>query len=160
MEQFGVKMMQIVRRDICTATESMILQGCNAQGVMGSGVAKAIRLKWPGVFSVYRLEYERGLLVPGHVTIAVVENFAENRKFIANIITQKTFGYDGSKYARYSALVKGLETVRSVCLLQDITEVATPPIGCGLGGLNKDFVFELLEEGLTEHGINVTIYEI
>lgn len=155
LQLFGANMIPIVYKDICEAEERMILQGCNAQGVMGSGVAKAIRAKWPGVFDIYRFEFDRGLLVPGHVVFARVDHF----KFVANIITQNTYGYDGVKYATYSSLVKGLEIVRNRCKDLMITEVATPPIGCGLGGLVTEFVFELLDECLTDYGISVTVYD-
>ena len=40
--------------DICSVNSGIIVHGCNAQGVMGSGVAKAIRLKYPQVFEDYK----------------------------------------------------------------------------------------------------------
>src|SRR6476659_7408430 len=102
--------MKIVQGDICDASERMILQGCNAQGVMGSGVAKAIRAKWSKVYDEYVLRHKQGLFYGNVVFVQVEEN-----KCVACIITQDKYGYDGQKYARYSALVKGLEEVRHAC---------------------------------------------
>ena len=39
--------------DILSQTGGVIVQQVNAQGVMGSGLAAAIREKYPQVFSVY-----------------------------------------------------------------------------------------------------------
>ncbi len=154
-------MLKEVTGNICDATERMIIQGCNAQGVMGSGVAKAIRERWPQVYTEYYKDYERKLLLLGHVTFVHVDpNPVLPNLIIANIITQEKYGYDAKKYARYTALVKGLKKVGSVCERLKITAIATPPIGCGLGGLKKEFVFELLEECLTEYGISVTVYDL
>ena len=38
--------------------KGIIVHGCNCQGVMGSGVALAIKKKWPEVYHVYAEEYE------------------------------------------------------------------------------------------------------
>lgn len=40
--------------DITTATRGIVVHGVNCQGVMGSGVALAIRTKWPQIFESYK----------------------------------------------------------------------------------------------------------
>ena len=44
--------------DLTQAEEYIIAHGCNAQGKMGSGVAKAIRREFPQAYSYYRSAYE------------------------------------------------------------------------------------------------------
>ena len=39
--------------DITEAPEVVIVHGCNTQGAMGSGVAKAIRRKYPWAYEAY-----------------------------------------------------------------------------------------------------------
>ena len=51
-------MIHYVTGDLLGATQKVIIQGCNAQGVMGSGVAKVIRERWPEVFETYNLHYK------------------------------------------------------------------------------------------------------
>ncbi|ESQ88967.1 hypothetical protein ABAC460_14395 [Asticcacaulis sp. AC460] len=40
--------------DLLEAPERVICHGCNAQGVMGSGIAVPIRNRYPMVFKAYR----------------------------------------------------------------------------------------------------------
>ncbi len=147
----------IVNGNVCDAPHALIMHGCNAQGVMGSGVAKAIRAKFPLAYTDYRLLYEAGDLYPGYVHFCRI--YEPEAKTIANIITQEYYGNDGGKYARYEHLMEGLKRVRSYCLTMQITEIATPWIGCGLGGLKQEIVQELLEEMLVEKEISVYIYK-
>ena len=44
---------EYIRGDIITSLDDHIVHGCNAQGVMGSGVAKALRDEWPQIFKPY-----------------------------------------------------------------------------------------------------------
>lgn len=102
-----------------------------------------------------------GLLSPGYVSFTRVRN--ADCQFIANCITQKTYGSDGVKYASYKSLLKCLDTVLEVCKINSITDIATPPIGCGLGGLKREIVFELLrefEEENKDYGIEFFVYDL
>ena len=143
--------------DICEAPERVVIQGCNAQGVMGSGVAKALRNKYPEVYIEYMTDYRRGLFKPGYVVHTKLSP-PHNNKWVCSIISQERYGTDGKKYARYSSLVKGVEAVRKFVFQTGMTGIATPKIGCGLGGLDWEIVSELLDENFTEYGIAVTVY--
>lgn len=140
--------------DLCEAHEPVIIQGCNAQGVMGSGVAKALRNKFPQVYTEYMTEHRREKLRLGYVVATKIHP----SKWICSIISQRTYGTDGKKYAQYSALVKGFTEVRRLCYESCFHTIATPMIGCGLGGLQWEFVSELLEENFVEYDIGVTVY--
>ena len=77
--------------DICSVNSGIIVHGCNAQGVMGSGVAKAIRLKYPQVFEDYKnfknqFGLELGDYIPTQIiSVARIHN---GKKFVG-IITKK-----------------------------------------------------------------------
>ena len=47
-------MIKTVNGNILEATEDIICHQVNCQGVMGSGLAKQIRSKWPSVFADYK----------------------------------------------------------------------------------------------------------
>ena len=78
----------------------VIAHQCNCQGVMGSGVAKEVKSRYPHVYESYRKDYESGLLKPGYV------NYTEARpgQIIASFCGQDKFGGDGKQYTDYNAV--------------------------------------------------------
>lgn len=133
-------MLRYEQKDITTVTEGIILQGCNAQGVMGSGVAKAIRDKWPGVFAEYKRACDQCVVKSDLLGACILYDVTDLPVCIVNAITQEFYGKDGKVYANKNAidtailttcLVAGGESTGSV-------NIYLPKIGCGLGGLNWD----------------------
>jgi len=126
--------------DVTAAVEDIIVHGCNAQGVMGSGVAKAIRDKWPGAFEVYREAYdERGLALGEVIWYTTPEG-----KLIANAITQEFYGRDKKRYVDYDAVRKAFTSISGFAKKTG-KSVAMPKIGAGLGGGNWTLIENLVE---------------
>ena len=46
-------MIEYIKGNILNATEGIIVQQVNCMGVMGAGLAKQIRDKWPSVYNRY-----------------------------------------------------------------------------------------------------------
>ena len=115
---------------------SILVHGCNAQGKMNSGIAKQVRELYPKAYDDYRISP----MLLGDVIFSDVGG-----KVVANAITQLYYGYDGKAYASYDALKSCLKKVRE---FQDTTcmKVILPEICCGLGGLSKEIVFDIIEE--------------
>ena len=62
--------------DLLSVNRGIIVHGCNCQGVMGSGVALAIREKWPAVYEAYIDEYlesNNNLRLGSIITLADVD---------------------------------------------------------------------------------------
>ena len=114
--------------DLIKAPEVCLLHGCNAQGRMGSGVAKAIRAAFPEAYDEYRKAYEHSGLQIGNVIWA-----ESNGKLIANGITQEFYGYDNKTYIDYNAINRVMETVHEAAIKSNF-DVAMPLIGSKLGG--------------------------
>lgn len=130
--------------NLLEAPEAIIAHGCNAQGVMGSGVAKAIKAKWPEAYRAYRHHYEsRNGLFPGEVIWATVQD----NKLIANCITQCEFGRDGKRYTEYDAIRECMHTINK--FEQPEMGLALPLIGAGLGGGDWDIISQIIEEEVT-----------
>jgi O-acetyl-ADP-ribose deacetylase (regulator of RNase III) len=120
----------------------IMVQQVNCRGKMGSGLAKAIREKYPMVYEHYRAEYELGLLELGYTSYIEVE---EN-KFVANICGQDRYGYDGKQYTNYEALRKGLEDVKMMAHELNVDVVIPYRLGCGLGGGDWNYVSKMIDE--------------
>src|SRR5690606_34929648 len=79
-----------VRGDLLKTPARFILHGCNAQGVMGAGVAAAIRDRYPAAYAAYRKRFETvGLRVGDTIWVACGD------RVIINAITQERYGRSG-----------------------------------------------------------------
>ena len=131
--------------NLINASEKLILHGANAQGVMGSGVALAIRNKYPKAYEDYRNHFLRYGLKLGDVI------FSNNGSItFANGITQEYYGRDGKQYVDYEAINIVMKKVNEYCNLNNITEIAMPLIGAGYGGGDWGIISEIIEKECTD----------
>jgi O-acetyl-ADP-ribose deacetylase (regulator of RNase III) len=143
---------EYVKGDLFSTKITTIVHGCNAQGVMGSGVAKIIREKYPKAYDRYRKQYEQyNNLALGHV-IAVPcgnrQDDPDNFKIIVNAITQEFYGRDGIRYVSYDAVAESFEKINRFSEVYGITEIAMPQIGAGLGGGDWKVISAIIESEL------------
>ena len=132
--------MKHIFKDITTVDKGYIAHGVNRRVVMGSGVAKALYLKWDQV----KIQYmSRKNPVPALGSIDEVIINKDIRIF--NCYTQEFYGYDGV-YANLNAIVESLEKVCNVAKNNLIHTIYIPKIGCDRGGLDWDEVEPLLKE--------------
>ena len=136
--------MEYVKGNLLDAPERLIAQGCNAQGVMGSGVARAIRDKWPEVYTQYRQRYQLAGLRLGDVVLA----YTDDGKIVANCITQEFYGRDGKRYVDYDAVAVCMDKLKEICQRLRIEKIAMPLIGAGLGGGDWSVLERIIDENL------------
>jgi O-acetyl-ADP-ribose deacetylase (regulator of RNase III) len=132
--------------DVTEAEEPTILHGCNAQGRMNSGVAKAIREKFPEAYEIYKI-YETKI----GLSLGMVCGNRSKNKFILNAITQDQDGKDRKRYVCYEAVATALERIN--CTFDFCNKpriIAMPKIGAGLGGGNWKIISTIIEETLTD----------
>jgi O-acetyl-ADP-ribose deacetylase (regulator of RNase III) len=131
--------MIIVEDDILKQTSGLIIHGCNAQGVMGSGLALQIKNKYPEVYTAYKNIPVGEQSMGAFQAVRVTDNL-----HIGNCITQLHFGRDGKKYASVIAIKRALNSALFWCDLFE-QPLHAPEIGCGLGGLTWDEVGDIFE---------------
>lgn len=136
--------------NLVDAPELIIAQGCNAQGVMGSGVAKAIRDKWPEVFPGYKRFCEEAINPLG-MTYPIYAGTGEDRKLIFNMITQRFYGRDNKVYVDYDSIRSCMRfaNLRAKAYTPEPHMVAMPKIGAGLGGGDWSVISKIIEEEST-----------
>lgn len=132
----------------------------NAQGKMGSGIAKTIRDRFPDVYESYRDSYVAGELRLGHVETVEVFKHAQ----IANICGQEFYGYDGKKYVSYDALDTAFVELNHMIRLQSTIDgfhytLAVPLLGCDRAGGNWDVVSSIIESRLSPE-INIELWRL
>lgn len=127
------------RGDLFSTDSQYILHGCNCQGVMGSGVAKTIKEKYPLAFEEYKLIYDKFNCLQLGTTIFVKQ---PGGKTIINALTQLNYGRNGVhvSYWAIANIFKDLNT-----LVEERSEISMPMIGAGLGGGNWNVISSIIE---------------
>jgi len=133
----------------------VLVHGCNAQGVMGSGVAKIVRDDFPLTYNAYMEKHKAMTVGLKMGSIIPVE---ENGKIVINAITQKFFGSDGYRYVSYDAVADAMNEINKFCILRDHTHAVMPQIGAGLGGGAWDIIAAIIEHEFTDTQPVVYIY--
>lgn len=141
--------------NIVRAREGVIVHGCNAQGVMGSGVAKQLRAKYPDIFLPYvqHLEEYRDQDVSPLGTVNFVS--VTTTLLIANAITQEFYGRDGKQYVSYIALRESLKIVAELATARDIPVHIPYLIGAGLGGGDEEKIIRIIETKLKDCDVHL-----
>ena len=137
---------------VLDASETVIAHGCNCKGRMASGVAKAIREKWPHVYDTYKAHEEQFGLELGRLHMVYIGNGQR----VANLITQESYGRDGKRYVDYDAIDSCFRTLNEA--LPEEASVAIPKIGAGLGGGDWTIIEAIINERMPAR--TVVCYEI
>ena len=147
--------------NILDSGADIICHQVNCQGAMNSGVAKAIRQKWPKVYTEYKAkcdyeeatvndlygQYENSIdwseCLLGDIQVVIVE---EN-KAVINMFAQQYYGYDQKRYTSYDAFWYCLGRIKRV--INPEKTIAFPArIGCVRGGANWNVILTMIEEVL------------
>ncbi len=147
--------------NLLNTPDKIIAHGCNALGVMGSGVALAIKTKYPRAFEIYYSFYKmHSQNIDDHLMGYCFAAPQNDGKVILNCITQKYAGHDGQRYVSYDAMdscmghiAEYLETMQP-----GINAVSMPKIGAGLGGGNWEVIEAIINHRLKD--VNVTVWEL
>jgi O-acetyl-ADP-ribose deacetylase (regulator of RNase III) len=123
-------MINFVDGNILTATGvDAIANPVNCVGVMGAGLAKAIRIKFPWCVEEYVKACANRTLQPGRVIVS--ESIAPHLPHVIHTPTKRHWR-DSS---RLDDVVSVIGALRREAEVRGYRNVAIPPLGCGLGGL-------------------------
>lgn len=147
-------MIKYIVRDITTVTRGVIAHGCNCSHGFGSGVAGAIRKKWPGVYEAFmRMPSGKTMLGAAHL-IRIHPD--KDTLYVANCYTQVFYGSNG-RFADPEAIRKSLNQAYGFADLYDL-DIYMPQIGCGLGGLDWETEVKPIVVALDENYSRINTY--
>lgn len=133
-------MIEYRKGNLLDVTEGVIVHGCNAQGVMGSGVAKVIKDKYPDCY----IRYKRCVTDSSLGDVIWYSDDDEDKLIIANALTQESYGRTpGARYVDYVALHKCFYNVFNSFHCESDC-VNFPKIGAGLGGGSWEIIEQLI----------------
>jgi O-acetyl-ADP-ribose deacetylase (regulator of RNase III) len=137
-------MVAYIKGDLLSSKATVIVHGCNAQKKMNSGVAKAVREKWPEVYKRY-METE-------YLKLGCVQVVRVGGQYIVNAITQDQYGYDGNKYVSYDAIDSCMSKLAKL-FPESSAMIAMPKIGAGLGGGNWQVIETIINQHLKDRAL-------
>lgn len=139
-----------------------MLHQANCFNTMNSGVAKAIRERYPEAYEAdcQTIKGDRAKL--GTYSLAEVTVRGRALHVIANLYGQYDYGKDGKKYTQVDKLEQALNKFGHWAVPPSFTIAVCIPkkMGCGLGGADWDTeVVPAIERQLINRGIKVHVYE-
>jgi O-acetyl-ADP-ribose deacetylase (regulator of RNase III) len=155
--------------NILDSGADIICHQVNCQGKMNSGVAKAIREKWPEVYIKYMESneiiwdkaHEHGRMIWNHMLGQVQVVFIADKKTMAviNMFAQENYGYDGRRYTSYDAFWSCLGEIKRT--INPGLRIAFPArIGCVRGGANWNVILTMIKEVLgADYNVEIWDYD-
>jgi O-acetyl-ADP-ribose deacetylase (regulator of RNase III) len=123
----------------------------NTVGVMGKGIAKSFRERYPKMFDEYRR-----LCTANKLSIGNLHLWKSDDRWVLNFPTKTTWRLP----SKIDYIEAGLETFARNYASMGVTSVSFPPLGCGNGNLNWDEVRPLMEMYLSKLSIPVYIHSL
>ena len=151
-------MIKHIKCNIFESGADIICHQVNCQGVMGSGIAKQVREKFPSVYEAYisqcKKQSSKELLGGAQIVQA------NNITYIANLFGQNKYGYDGKCYTDYKALESALFETAVWATINEKTKIAIPyKLGCARGGGDWNIVYEIITRTFDFEQFEVLICE-
>lgn len=153
-------MIKIIEGNLFDSNADIIAHQVNCQGIMGSGVARQVKKKYPEVFTMYEdmcmSNASKNLL--GITQICT----AHDNRTIANLFAQNTYGYryDGKQYTDTTALYSSLSGLKKYALSKNFTIAIPYKIGCVRGGADWDNeVFPMIQM-LFKKDVEIEIWKL
>ena len=135
----------------------------NCQGKMNSGVAKAIRERWPIVYTTYWNTFLTESNLLGKILLVDINDYEPHtwpkQPAIINMFSQEFYGYDGKRYTSYDAFWSCLEHIKET--VPKGSKIAFPyKIGCDRGGANWNVILSMISETLgTDYNVTICYLE-
>lgn len=129
---------------------------------MGSGVALAIRNRWPEVYQA-DVDYNEfaGKEKIGKFSWVDIIRKGERVKTVYNLYTQINYLPRGIDHFEYDGFKNGLNNLLNHMNSINLTSLAMPKIGAGLAGGDWKKIKKIIKEVLNNHQeMTITIYEL
>lgn len=148
---------KIINGDLLDAQADFICHQVNCQGKMASGVAKAIRERYPEVYKYYMLmwdAHDKGMVEPPELLgktqyVPIYDyNHLKQPYYCINMFAQDKYGYDGKQYTSLEAFRSCLKQIN--IWAKDKTVAFPWMIACVRGGANWDEVLPMILEELID----------
>jgi len=141
--------------DIFASGAGALVNTVNCVGVMGKGIALAVKQRFPKVYADYRYACGISLVRPGHVFVSATGLWPpEGPRFVVNLPTKRHWRNPSS----LDDVQAGLASLVEVLPQLGVASVAIPALGCSNGGLSWGAVRPLIWAVLGPSPLFVLVY--
>jgi O-acetyl-ADP-ribose deacetylase (regulator of RNase III) len=155
-------MINYINGDLFATIDTIIAHGCNSMGVMGSGVAKTVKEKYPEAYEKYRIACVSPI---SNIGLGDNVTWKGKHRTIVNMITQKAYGRSGEKFVSYDAVDSCFQKLY-LDMYQEwnvngvwLKSVSIPKIGAGLGGGNWEVIKQIILYRTKDLPINLYVLD-
>ena len=148
-------MIEIIRGNLIRADAEVLVNTVNCIGYMGKGIALQFKKAFPDNCIAYERACRAGELKPGKMFVFSTRSLV-NPKYIINFPTKR----DWRAVSRIEDIQIGLISLVNEIRKLEVSTMALPPLGCGLGGLNWNDVRPLIERAFAAlSDVHVMLFE-
>jgi O-acetyl-ADP-ribose deacetylase (regulator of RNase III) len=147
----------IVEGSVLESKAQTLVNTVNCVGIMGKGLALAFRKRYPEMYRDYVNRCARGEVKLGQPYVYRPADDLFAKSPVQWILLFPTKDHWRSK-SKITDITAGLDYLSAHYVEWGIIELAVPPLGCGLGGLEWSVVKPALIESLEKLAVPVTIY--
>ncbi|WP_292641659.1 macro domain-containing protein [Mesorhizobium sp.] len=144
-------MITFLESSVFESPAQTLVNTVNTVGVMGKGIAKEFKTRYPRMFREYRELCEERSLQVGKLHL-----WRSDTRWVLNFPTKTTWKLPSKIDYIEQGLQKFVETYKDL----GITSVSFPPLGCGNGNLNWGDVRPIMESYLSPVSIPVYIHDV
>lgn len=130
--------------DIFRSQAQVWVNPVNCVGVMGAGLAKKFAIRFPGMLNLYRHACKSKTLTPGNILALPQHDIIPPPEWVVCFATKDHW----RNASQIEWIEAGLVVLAEWCKDQEISSLAIPAIGCGLGGLSWSVVRPLIASSL------------
>lgn len=141
-----------IKGNIFNSKAQTIVNTVNCVGAMGKGIAFVYKLRYPGMYEIYKKHCEANRITPGVLWLYKSDN---ELPWVLNFPTKVHWKYPSKIEYLELGLTKFVNTFR----VQGIESIAFPLLGAHNGGLKKEEVIYVMQKYLAKCDIPIEIYE-
>jgi O-acetyl-ADP-ribose deacetylase (regulator of RNase III) len=147
-------MIQYTQGDILQADTEALVNTVNCVGVMGRGIALHFKHAYPANFKAYAAACKREEVQPGRMFVH--DTGRPGPRWIVNFPTKRHW----RGKSRIEDIEAGMHALVDEIRTREISSIAIPPLGSGLGGLAWNDVRPIVEAALAElPDVRAIVYE-
>lgn len=146
-------MIKVLIGNIFESKKAVLVNTVNCVGVMGKGIAKLFKERYPEMYADYKNRCDMGKVKPG-LPYFYKSNDLFSETGIVNFPTKEHW----RSASRVTDIINGLDYIVKNYKEWGIKSIAFPPLGCGNGGLEWSIVGKIMFQKLKNTDIDIEIY--